>query len=43
MAPRAAHHDGEARLASLHLRRPQALARAIEEEIAQRGDAAGTF
>ncbi len=34
--------DAEARLASLHLRRPQALARAIEEEIAQRGDAPGT-
>lgn len=42
MAPRTAPLDGEARLASLHLRRPQALARAIEEEIAQLNAAAGT-
>lgn len=34
--------DAEARLASLHLRRPQALARAIEEEVLRRGDVPGT-
>ncbi len=34
--------DAEARLAALHLRRPQALARAIEEDIVQRGDVPGT-
>ena len=39
---RSAPVDAEARLATLHLRRPQALARAIEEDIAQRGDAPGT-
>lgn len=42
MASRTSPLDGESRLASLHLRRPQALARAIEEEIAQLDAAAGT-
>jgi GntR family transcriptional regulator, transcriptional repressor for pyruvate dehydrogenase complex len=35
--------DAEARLATLHLPRPQALARALEEEIELRGDAHGTL
>lgn len=39
---RSAPSDAEARLATLHLRRPQALARAIEEEVVRRGDAPGT-
>lgn len=42
MAPRQTQAEGEARLDSLHLRRPQALARAIEEEIAQGHEPAGT-
>lgn len=42
MARPTAPLGSEALLASLHLRRPQALARAIEEEIAQRDVAAGT-
>lgn len=42
MAQRTAPIDSEALLATLHLRRPQALARAIEEEIAQGDVAAGT-
>lgn len=34
--------DAGSRLASLHLRRPQALAQVIEEDIVRRGDAPGT-